>query len=105
MKYSVIVEPHAAADMQGIYRYIANELLEPQTAKNLLERIEKSILGLDSLPFRFKKYDPEPWRSRGVHSMPVENFVVLYVPSKEKREVYVIRVFYGGMDIDEQMNK
>ena len=37
--------------------------------------------------------------------MPVENFVVLYVPNKEKGEVHIIRVFYGGMDIDEQMKK
>lgn len=105
MKYSVIVEPQAAADMQGIYRYIAKELLEPQTALELLDRIEKSILGLVALPFRFKKYEHEPWSSKGVHIMPVENFVVLYVPNKEKGEVHIIRVFYGGMDIDEQMKK
>lgn len=37
--------------------------------------------------------------------MPVGNYVVFYIPDKNKAEVSVLRVMYGGMDIDEQLEK
>lgn len=35
--------------------------------------------------------------------MVVDNYVVLYTPDKDKHIVTVNRVFYGGMDIPNQM--
>ncbi len=105
MKYTVIVMPKAEKDLRDIYRHIYVELVSPQAALNVLNALEGSIMGLDSLPFRFRKYEHEPWRSKGLHIMPVGNYVVFYIPDKNKAEVSVLRVMYGGMDIDEQLEK
>ena len=35
--------------------------------------------------------------------MPVDNFVVMYIPNEEKCVVTIIRVMYGGRDIDTEM--
>ena len=43
------------------------DLVAPQAALNVLNALEGSIMGLDSLPFRFRKYEHEPWRSKGLH--------------------------------------
>ena len=37
--------------------------------------------------------------------MPVDNFVVLYIPKEEDETVTIIRVMYGGRDIDVQLKK
>ena len=37
--------------------------------------------------------------------MPVDNFIVFYIPKIEDKTVTVIRVLYGGMDIDKQFKK
>jgi len=37
--------------------------------------------------------------------MPVDNFVILYIPDKEKKIVYVIRIMYGRRDMEEQLKK
>ncbi len=37
--------------------------------------------------------------------MPVDHYVVLYIPNEEKAVVTVIRVMYGGRDIEKQLNK
>lgn len=37
--------------------------------------------------------------------MPVDNFIVFYVPKVEEATVTVIRVMYGGRDIDKQLKK
>ena len=42
----------ALRDLDGIYDYIANTLLEPGTARDLSERIENAILSLEMMPYR-----------------------------------------------------
>jgi toxin ParE1/3/4 len=67
--------------------------------------LEESIMGLGSMLFRFKEYDFEPWKSRGLHIMTVNNFVVLYSMNEETAVVTKIRVMYGGRDIEKQLNE
>lgn len=54
---------------------------------------------------RFKEYETEPWHSRCMRIMPIDNYVVLYIPNEENGIVTIIRVMYSGRDIDEQLNQ
>lgn len=36
--------------------------------------------------------------------MPVDNYLVFYIPNKDAGIVTVIRVMYAGMDVDNQLN-
>lgn len=78
-------------------------MLEPEIAARQLDRIEKGILSLDEMPERFRVFEKEPWYSRGLRQMPVENFIVFYIPKAEDETVTVIRVMYGGRDIVKQL--
>ncbi|MBE6081107.1 MAG: type II toxin-antitoxin system RelE/ParE family toxin [Tissierellaceae bacterium] len=100
MKYKVVLTEQTDADLRSIYEYIAFTLLEPGIAVKQLERIEKAIQSLDEMPDRFRAFENEPWHSRGLHQMVVDNFVVFYIPKLEDKAVTVIRVMYGGRDID-----
>jgi toxin ParE1/3/4 len=102
MKYAIILTEQADTDLKNIYEYIAFTLLEPGIAAEQLERIEKGILSLDEMPGRFRIFEKEPWHSRGLCQMPVDHFIVFYIPEIEDKTVTVIRVLYGGMDIDKQ---
>ncbi len=104
MNYTIDISLQAKTDLRNIYSYIANELLSPQTAANQIDRLEENIFGLEVMPFRFKRYDEEPWKSRGLHIMPVDKFVVLYIPNKQKTIVTILRVMYGGRNINEQLS-
>ncbi len=103
MTYKIDISKQAQADLRGIYEYIAYNLLSPQSAKRQLERLEEHIMGLNQMPMRFSEYEREPWHSRGMRIMTVGNFVVMYIPSEEKCVVTIIRVMYGGRDIDTEM--
>ncbi|MGN1111654.1 MAG: type II toxin-antitoxin system RelE/ParE family toxin [Acutalibacteraceae bacterium] len=105
MIYRVEITEQAEADLRGIYEYIAFSLLSPQSAKSQLERLEEKILKLDRMPQRFKKYEKEPWHGRGLRQMPVDNFVVFYTPNEAESKVTVIRVLYGGCDIDTELRE
>lgn len=50
-----------------------------------LQRLKKSILGLNEMPKRFPLYQKEPWLSRGMRFVPVDNFLVYYIPDDERK--------------------
>lgn len=104
MKYEIEITAKAKSDIRGIYDYIASELLAPETAANMLDKLEKSITRLDFMPSRFRKYGSELWQSRGLRIMPVDNFAVLYIPDKKTKIVTIIRVMYCGRDIEKQLD-
>ena len=102
MSYEVMLTPNAKRDLQEIYRYIAVEMQAEQSANTQLTRLKESILKLDEMPERFRVYDREPWRSRNLHIMPVDNYLVFYIPNKVNKSVVVPRIMCGRQDVDAQ---
>ncbi|MBQ7100434.1 MAG: type II toxin-antitoxin system RelE/ParE family toxin [Clostridia bacterium] len=100
MKYTVNLSPEAVKDINGIFEYIAVALGEKETAVNMINLIEKKILSLDEMLGRHKVYNDEPWKSRGVHIMPVKKYLVFYVVDESNNSVNVFRVIYGSRDIE-----
>ena len=85
MMYEVELSEQADSDLRGIFEYIAFELQSPENASGQLDRLEEQILSLDTMPERYRKYEKEPWKSRGLRVLPVDNYVVLYIPDSVKR--------------------
>ena len=96
---SVIYSPEARNDIKDIYSYIAFELLVPGTAEGQVNRIRKTIRSLDFMPSRNPIVDWEPWKSMGMHKALVDNFVVFYTVDDVALIVTIIRIVYGGRDI------
>ena len=105
MMYRVEVTEQAETDLRGIYEYIASELLAPENAAKQLDRLETHITGLSEFPEKFRKYDKKPWNGRGLRVMPVDNYLVFYIPQEKMELVTVIRVMYAGRDVDEQLRE
>lgn len=103
MIYDITTTAQADADLRGIYEYIAFELLSPDNAAGQLERLEEHIIGLEEFPEKFRHYEKEPWHSRGLRVLPVDNYLVFYIPDRDAGIVTVIRVMYAGRDIDTQL--
>ena len=103
MRYSVILTEAARADLSAIFKYIAVELQSAQNASAQLSRLEKAIASLDQMPERYRVYDKKNLRERNLRIMPVDNYLVFYIPSHSDLTVTVIRIMYGGRDIDKQL--
>ena len=43
--------------------------------------------------------------SRGLRVFPVDNYLVYYIPDMERQIVTVIRVMYGGRDVDKELKR
>jgi len=103
--FEIEISDQADNDLRNIYEYIEIELESSENASGQLDRLEKGIMGLYQMPERFREYEKEPWHSRGLHIMPVDNYCVLYIPDLDKAVVTIVRVMYGGRDIETQLNK
>ncbi len=103
MIYEVIITEQADADLREIYEHIAFKLLSRDNAAGQLARLEKQLTGLEKFPEKFRRYEKEPWHSRGLRVMPVDNYLVFYISDQEAGVVTVIRVMYSGRDVDTQL--
>lgn len=105
MKFEVELTEKADRDLRNIFLYIAVDLSAPENAEKQIKRLWDAILSLDELPERYRRYEDEPWYSRGMRVLPVDNFVILYIPYLEEKVVRIVTVMYGGRNISEQLQK
>jgi len=84
MTYTISLTAKAKDDLLGIFGYVSNDLQSPQTAAGQLARLEKGIASLEQMPERFRVYDKGPWRNRNLSIMPVDNYIVFYIPNHDE---------------------
>ena len=103
MRYKVMISAQAEEDLRCIFEYIAYYLRSAKNAIGQLRRLEENIASLDQMPERYRLYEQEPWRERGLRVLPVDNYLVFYIPDRESGTVNIIRVMYGGRNVEEQL--
>ena len=87
MIYYIVISDQAEIDLRGIFEYIAFELQTPENVSGQLDRLEACIMDLDHMPKRYRQYELEPWKSRGLRAAPVDNYLVLYIPDDDTQVV------------------
>ena len=87
MIFHVAYSAEARQDLRDIYEYIAYELLAPEAAAGQTERITKATRSLERMPLRHRLYEEEPWHSYGVRILPVDNYLVFYLPDETSATV------------------
>lgn len=94
-KYSVRLLSRALQDLDGIYAYIAETLLEPDTALSLVERIEEQICSLDHMPYRCPERKCGTYADCGYRQLLIENYTVIYRIDEAQKQVIVVTVRYS----------
>ncbi|MCM1113305.1 MAG: type II toxin-antitoxin system RelE/ParE family toxin [Muribaculum sp.] len=105
MSWDIEYTAQARQDLRDIYEYIALELLAAETATGQTRRIMKMIRSLEEMPMRHQLYEEEPWHSRGIRVLPVDNYLILYLPEESQNTVNIVRIMYGGRDIQKQLSE
>lgn len=99
--YRVRITKEALRDMEDIYNYIASALQAPENAMRQYNRLADAVESLKEMPDRFRLFDVEPWRSRGMHRMNVDNYSVFYFIRAE--DVTVTDVLCAASDIEKRL--
>lgn len=99
MGYAVDIDINAENDIKDIYYYISNTLANPLAAIRITDAIASEINSLSFMPHRYGVLQREPWASRQIHSVSVENYLIVYDIDDVNHVVNILRVFYGRRNI------
>ena len=88
----------AKQDLTDIYRYISDVLLAPKTAEKQTNRIMDAVDSLSQMPLRHRTYEKESLRIIGLRVLPIDSYLVFYLPDESKKSVVIIRIMYSGSD-------
>ncbi|MBT9172719.1 MAG: hypothetical protein DDT21_01105 [Syntrophomonadaceae bacterium] len=94
-KYAVKLLTRAYQDLDSIYAYIAEILLETGTAKKLLEEMEDAIFSLEELPQRGSLRKNGAYANKGYRQLFIKNFTVIYRVDEGKKQVVIVAVRYS----------
>lgn len=97
-KYVVKLYARAFRDLDNIYSYIAESLLEPETALRIVEKIEAAILSLEQMPERGALRRVGIYGDRDYRQLFVKNYVIVYRVLNDKKEVHIVTIRYVHSD-------
>lgn len=103
--YNVKITCQAESEIQEIIHYITHELKAPEAALHLLDALEDSFTSLARFPQRVALIDDEPWRTKGIHRLPVKNFLVYFWIDEDNMKVQITAVIYGKRDQLRQLSQ
>lgn len=103
-EYEVRVTRQALEQMKEIVHYISNDLMAPDAADNLLDKMKAEITKLSSFPKKYALINEEPWRTEGVRKIVVKNFLIYYWVDDENNRVQVTAVIYSRRDQIRQLS-
>ncbi|MFR8222727.1 MAG: type II toxin-antitoxin system RelE/ParE family toxin [Blautia faecis] len=85
-----------------MFEYIAFGIAIPENASGQLDRLEEQILslilcqnGIENMKMNHGKVVD--------CVLPVDNYVIFYIPDSNKKVVTILRVMYAGRDIENQL--
>ncbi len=105
MSWKIQYSASSREDLKTIYDYIACELLSPEYASGQIERILKAVRSLEDMPMRYSVYSEEPWKTKQVRFLPVDNYIIFYLPKDDSNTVNIVRIIYGGRDMKRQIRE
>lgn len=103
-KYTIKITTQAQEQLRENIDYISYTLQAPATAMKMLDTLEKEIASLDRLPNRVPLTEEEPWRSQGIHKLPLKNYLVYFWVDEKAKKVQVIGIIYGRRDRRHQLS-
>ena len=99
--YRVEYSQEALVDIKSIYTYISQILHAPLTARRQVNRIRKEIRDLEAFPTKYVLVEWEPWASMKMHRLPIDNYVVFYFVDEQAMAVKIVRIVYGGRNLED----
>lgn len=104
MNYKVLVTDESMDDIFSLVRYIHVELCNPDAAERLYHNLNREIKNLGDFPLKFSDSGIK-YRGYTIHKKVYGSYLIFYIISKEKQEIYVLRVLKDLMDWQKILNQ
>ena len=104
-KFGYRLTKRAESDLDGIVSYIAVELVNPQAASDFVDKLQDNIEEAIVFPERGSLVDNEFLQVENARKKLVRNYIMYYLPDREEKVIYILRIVYGKRNMDEILKK
>ena len=94
-EYGVKLTSRALRDLDSIYTYVAEQLLEPGTAQKLADKLAAEILSLGQMPYRCAERQRGVYVGKGYRQLFVESYTVIFRVDEKKKQVVIVAIRYS----------
>jgi len=98
-----VLLPKAQEDLENIFSYIAIELVNPEAASNLIEKIETKFNELLLFPLSYPLIKSKLIFQIDLRKCIVQNYIIVYFYNEKEKLVEIIRVIYSKVDYLEDL--
>ncbi len=93
-KYEIKVSPRAAADIDNVYCYIADDFKDIGAAEKHADLLDEAILSLGTMPYRGAERKTGAFANKGYRQLLVKNFTIVYRIDEPRKRVIIVTVRY-----------
>ena len=104
-QYCIDFTLQAKEHLNGIYKYIKNELSAPLAARRIVTLIKEEISSLKTSPERIQLVSEEPCFSLGVRRDRVKNYYIYFMVDDVNKIVHVADIIYARRDQARQLKE
>lgn len=104
MNYRVLIADEAVADIFGLVQYIYTDLCNPDAAEKLYQNLNREVKNMGDFPLQFSDSGIK-YRGYIIHKKVYESYLIFYIVSSEKQEVYILRVIKDLMNWKNILNR
>lgn len=97
-KYDVFLSVQAERDLKEIVNYLTFNLQEPKVAKDIVNEIDKSILSLEEMPYKYSLIKDSVMKEAAIRKIIVRKYIIFYKIDETNKRVGIVRVMYGRRD-------
>ncbi len=94
-KYKIIIEKHAQNDIESIYNYISNNLVNKEAAIKLLNKINDKFNSITLFPKSAPLINNNYVKNKNIRKLLIDNYIAFYEVDDINNEIRIIRVMYG----------
>ena len=96
--YKVIFTNDAIIELKDIFNYISQILYSPNTAKELMAKIDESIENLRYMPNAYKVIKKNNGLNLDYRKIIIKNYSIIYTINEEKKQIYIAHIYHSKRD-------
>jgi len=97
-QFKIVFTNDCIIEMDEIYAYISKKLSMPNSSKTLMKKVENAINNLKVMPNKYMIIKKDNALKLEYRRIVINNFVILYTISEENETIYIVHMYYGGID-------
>lgn len=94
-KYKIIIEKYAQKDIESIYNYICNNLVNKDEAIKLLNKINEKFDQIALFPKSASLINNDYVKNKNIRKLLIDNYIAFYEVDDTNKEIRIIRIMYG----------